>query len=126
MHSHKLRVVGCVLAMLGPLSAPFADEMTYAEADALAAESQAKEGYSEYVGEFVQFNNSYRIDERGGCYRVDGGSVTILIIITNDSLVRSVLTDEVSEKAKCWLDTYEGIKVKSPPFSPFVIKMTMG
>ena len=126
MHSYKFRSVVCVLALLGPLSAPFAAEMTYAEADALKAESQVKEGYSEYLGEFIQFNNSYKIDERSGCYRVDGGSVTILIIITNESLVRAVLTNKDSEKAKCWRDTYEGIKVKSPPFSPFVIKMTMG
>ena len=126
MHSYKLRAVVCVFALLGPISAPLADDMTYAEADALEAESQPKEGYSEYLGEFIQFNNSYKIDERSGCYRDDGESVTILIIITYESLVRSVLTDKDSEKAKCWRDTYEGIRVKSPPFSPFVIKMTMG
>jgi len=84
--------------------------------------------YQQYVQEFVQFNNSLRIDERSGCYAQGVGRVEIFLVVTVSprdamSAIDRVFVDPLNNKGACFQRAYTRLPVKQPPFLPFVIQM---
>jgi hypothetical protein len=84
--------------------------------------------YQTYTSEFVQFNNHFHIDEKSGCYALGKGEVTLMLVIGHDSGtefadVKNVFSDSDSQKARCFVNAYRGLKTKVPPYVPFVLQM---
>jgi hypothetical protein len=87
--------------------------------------------YQTYMSGFVQFNNHFHIDEKGGCYALGPEHVELMLVITHTSsaefaVVQSALTDVDTPKARCFVKSYLGLHTKVPPYVPFVLQMTMG
>jgi hypothetical protein len=87
--------------------------------------------YQTYASEFAQFNNHFHLDERGGCYALGSGQVGLMLVITRPAdseyaVVENVLAEVDSPKARCFIQSYRGLKTKVPPYAPFVLQMAMG
>ncbi|WP_416760295.1 hypothetical protein ACNI65_25340 [Roseateles sp. So40a] len=87
--------------------------------------------YQKYADEFVQFNNHFHLDEKGGCYQLSPGPVELMLVITHTkgdqfATIERVISDSDSAKAQCFKRTYKGIATKVPPYLPFVFSMRMG
>jgi hypothetical protein len=105
--------------------------LTYGQAQEIWEASKNKPEYQSYAQEFAQFNNYFHLDERDGCYKRQGRRVELMLIITHragnhNARIKQVLTETDSPKARCFKKTYGGIDTKIPPFSPFVLQMSMG
>jgi hypothetical protein len=97
---------------------------SFSEAEELWKKNKDKPGYTEYQGEFVQYNNHFHLDTKDNCFAKDG-PVNMYLIITAQAVVESVVTDIDNEQARCFKHTYTGLRVKAPPFSPLIINMRM-
>jgi hypothetical protein len=87
-----------------------------------------KAEYEQYVQEFTQFNNHFRLDERAGCYRLDGVPVNLVLVIDRIdgekfANIVNALASTDTQKARCFVESYRGIKTKVPPLLPFVLRM---
>jgi hypothetical protein len=87
--------------------------------------------YQTYLSEFVQFNNHFHIDEKGGCYQLGGGKVSLMLVIAHQAgaqyaVVANAFSDVDTPKARCFKKSYDGIQTKAPPYLPFVLQMDMG
>lgn len=96
-----------------------------ADLEQLWEQSKDKPGYSQYLSEFTQYNNHHKLDSKDNCYNKAGGRVNMYLIINSKAKIESVITDVDNAKAQCFKKTYTGLLVKTPPFSPFIIPMTM-
>lgn len=104
---------------------------TYAEATAQWQLHMNGTDYQTYAGEFAQFNNHFHLDEKGGCYAVAPGSVTLMLVITHSdnsefAVIEQALSDVDNAKAECFKRSYRGLQTKIPPYLPFVLQMHMG
>jgi hypothetical protein len=88
----------------------------------LMQQDHAKLGYDQYMQAFIQYNNSLHLDSQGGCSAIAKTPVTLYIVIV-DSYVSYITPIVDDEKARCFRKLYLGLRVKAPPFSPFVIEM---
>lgn len=93
--------------------------------------NKGRKAYQTYAAEFAQFNNSLKLDERGGCYALSKGPVELMLVISPASngqyaVVGRVLADVDNAKSQCFRRSYEGVSTKRPPFFPFVLQMSMG
>ena len=84
--------------------------------------------YQTYMSEFVQFNNHFHIDERGGCYALDREPTTLMLVIghangTEFADVTNVFANGDSPRARCFVNSYRWLKTKVPPYIPFVLQM---
>jgi hypothetical protein len=103
---------------------------TYAEAKTIWQQNQNSAEYQDYVAAFTQFNNHFRLDEKGGCYTLAPGPVSLMLIITHPdngefAVIERVFADVNTAKAQCFKGTYTGVRTKIPPFYPFVLQMDM-
>lgn len=106
-------------------------ELSFAEAKKVWETSKDTKAYQLYLGEFAQFNNHFRIDEKDGCYAQMRGPVELLLVLTHDgksqyAKIEQVLSNVDNAKASCFKKSYSGVPTKIPPFLPFVIQMNMG
>jgi hypothetical protein len=104
---------------------------TYSQAYASWEKHKDSKESQTYMGEFAQYNNYYKLDEKDGCYALPGGPVQLILVITHQdngsyAVIEQVFTETDSPKAQCFKKTYRGISTKVPPSLPFVIQMTMG
>jgi hypothetical protein len=103
---------------------------SYADARASWEKHKDSAEYQTYMSEFIQFNNNFHIDVRGGCYALGQGQVGLMLVITHTgneefAVVENVLFDADSAKARCFVKSYLGLRTKVPPYLPFVLQMTM-
>jgi len=106
-------------------------EMTYQEAEKVWEETKDNKSYGEYTTEFANFNNYHHLDEKDGCYRLGREKIRHFLIITHTEgekygVIHSVVSNVDTEKSQCFKNTYKGLKVKIPPYLPFVLQMDFG
>jgi len=87
--------------------------------------------YRTYQNEFIQYNNSLKLDEKDGCYALSKETVELMLVITRQdgaqfAVVEKVFSNVDSAKAQCFKKSYLGLRTKVPPFLPFVLQMGMG
>lgn len=104
-------------------------QMTFLVAEKLWQQTRDRKEYQTYAVEFAQFNNHFRLDERGGCYALGKERVDLMLVITHRqgdqyALIEQVLSKTDNAKASCFKKSYSGIHTKIPPFLPFVMQMT--
>jgi hypothetical protein len=100
---------------------------SYAGARANWEKHKDSRDYQAYMSEFIQFNNHFHIDERGGCYGWGQGQVGLMLAITHAqgaefAEVENVLSDVDSEKARCFIKSYRGLRTKVPRMSPLFFR----
>ena len=103
---------------------------SYSDADLIWQNSRSRPEYQTYASEFAQFNNHFHLDTKGGCYSLGSGTVNILMVIAHErgrefATITRVFADVGGEKALCFERTYRNLQTKVPPFSPFVLRLTM-
>jgi len=98
-------------------------ELSFEEAQKLVQQSRPMPGYEQYLSEFAQYSNHFKLDERGGCYLLAGGEVKLIIVLADKAVIESAVTDVNNEKAQCFKRMYVGIDVKKPPHTPFAIEL---
>lgn len=108
-----------------------APPLSYAQAEAAWKQTRDKPEYQRYAEEFAQFNNHFHLDEKDGCYSLPSGQINLFLVITQTdggefALIEQALPSVSNPKATCFKRTYEGVRTKVPPFSPFVLQMRMG
>ncbi|HEX8956118.1 MAG TPA: hypothetical protein VF798_07590 [Burkholderiaceae bacterium] len=69
-------------------------------------------------------------DKKGGCYSLSPGPVELMLIITKPdddkfAQVERVLSDVDNEKSRCFQKSFEGLRARVPPHTPFVLQMQM-
>ena len=106
-------------------------QLSFAEAKKMWQQSKDRKEYQTYASEFAQFNNHFRLDEKGGCYALARGPVELMLVITHPAggkyaVVTDVLSDVDNPKAQCFKGSYRGVETKNPPFLPFILQMSMG
>jgi hypothetical protein len=104
---------------------------SYSEAQLDWTKHKDSAEFQTYASEFVQFNNHFHIDERGGCYALGKEQIGLMLVITHSSgsqfaTIEKVLSDHDSPKAHCFMNSYQGLPTKVPPYVPFVLPMSMG
>jgi hypothetical protein len=121
-----------VLLTLGVVGIATAAEppQSYQDAEAIWIRSRDTIEYQTYAAEFAQFNNAVRLDERGNCYSLTGGSVNLMLVISGArddgfAVVERAFYDTNNAKARCFERSYNGISTKAPPFLPFVLQLRM-
>jgi len=102
--------------------------MTFAAAKKIWEQNKDRKEYQTYAAEFAQFSNSFRLDEKGGCYAMGKERVELMLVITRHqgdeyALIDQALSDIDSAKASCFKKSYGGIRTKVPSFQPFVMQM---
>lgn len=120
-----------ICAIAGLALQASAATLSHDDAKKLWEQSKGRAGYDQYSDEFAQFNNSHHLDEKGGCYGLSRGPVTIYLVIKHNvgekfAVVEQVASDVDNAKARCFKKTYTGLPTKAPPFLPFVLQMNMG
>ena len=124
--------IGGVLALAACGVAVGADApRSYSDAQAIWRSNSQRTEYQSYLAEFVQYNNSLRLDERDGCYSRGSGPVSLMLVITRAdadgfATIERVFFDADNAKARCFERSYTGLRTKLPPFLPFVLQMGMG
>jgi hypothetical protein len=103
---------------------------SYQDAEAIWIRTRDKIEYQAYAAEFAQFNNALRLDERGDCYSLTGGTVNLMLLISGArddgfAVVEGVFYDANNAKARCFERSFSGIRTKAPPFLPFVLQLRM-
>ena len=103
--------------------------MTFTAANKLWEQTKDRKEYQTYAAEFAQFNNHFRLDEKGGCYTIGKERVELMLVITHRqgdeyALIDQALSNVDNAKASCFKKAYGGIRTKVPPFLPFVMQMT--
>lgn len=88
------------------------------------AQSQGNEVLA-YLKVWNDFNNENHLDERGGCYTKNGGSVQLILLIDEGGKVRNVAADISNEKAKCFQEAYMDVRFPPPPFPNFRRRLKM-
>ena len=121
--------IALVLVLAASVSLAADPPVNFAAAKKLWEETQGTKEYQSYAAEFAQFNNHFRLDEKGGCYAIDKERVELMLVITyrqgdQYGLIDRVLSNTDSTKASCFKKSYGGIRTKVPPFLPFVLQMT--
>lgn len=84
-----------------------------------------KPEYGMYLDYFIQNNNKLKLDTKDGCFAMASGELVMYITVNAQGKIESVVTNLTNSKSKCFKQTYIGLSVKPPPFSPFVIQMVM-
>jgi len=107
------------------VAAPCFAAPSFADVEELWQQSKSKPGYVEYRDEFVQYNNHFHLDTKDDCFAQNSGPVNMYLIVTTKAVVESVVTDIDNARARCFKRTYTGLRVKAPPFSPFIINLRM-
>ncbi|MBW7469479.1 hypothetical protein [Marinobacter sp. F4218] len=79
-----------------------------------------------YSEERMQYENSIRLDERGGCYGIRGDGITQILRINEEGVVDQVVSSSKGPKSECFRELYLGTKFKKPPKAPIYRKMMMG
>lgn len=119
------------LAIVVPTATFAADSpRLYADAKNVWDQTKNKAEYHAYAAEFSQFNNHFRLDEKDGCHRLAPGRVNLMLVIMHGgpdkfAVIERVLSDVDNAKARCFKQSYGGIRTKIPPFLPFVLQMRM-
>lgn len=127
----KTRIVAFLAAFTATTALAAEPPRLYADAEATWRQTRDDEKYQAYAVEFSQFNNHFRLDEKGRCYSLGSEPVNLMLIITQPAksefaVVERVLSDVDSAKARCFRKSYEGVRTKTPPFLPFVLQLGMG
>ncbi len=125
----RMHFLLCAMAWLALQAS--AATLSHDDAKKLWEQSKERAGYDQYSDEFAQFNNSHHLDEKGGCYGLSRGPVTIYLVIKHNvgekfAVVEQVVSDVDNAKSRCFKKTYNGLPTKAPPFLPFVLQMKMG
>lgn len=128
-----MRIFLSIVLLLSAVDSTFADQMpeSYADAKAIWAKTRNTADYQKYAKEFTQFNNSFRLDEKGGCYSAAPGPVNLMLVISYQeksefAVIDRVFVDVDNAKARCFQKSYRGIRTKIPPFRPLVLQLNMG
>ena len=103
---------------------------SYEQAKTIWEKTKDSSEFSAYMEDFLQYNNYYRLDEINNCYKLSKGPVDLILVITHKSVqkyaqIQYTFTDVNNTKAQCFKQTYTGLNIKVPPYSPFVIKLKM-
>jgi hypothetical protein len=117
-----------VILSLFTSSAAFCGNTDYEEAKGIWDKDRITFEYQNYLEQFLQYNNSLRLDEKSGCYKLTNDSVELLLVVKHVegnkyAIVEDVLVDKNNLKSECFIEIYENLKVKKPPHFPFVIQM---
>ena len=109
----------------------YCENLSYSDATLIWQKHKDTEAYQNYLSEFLQFNNHYRLDEKLGCYNINKEVINMFLVVTHQdpnkfSVIEYVLTEKENQKSLCFKKTYTNLKVKKPPYLPFVIQMRMG
>lgn len=115
--------VGIIIFFTGVMSVLNLDAKADIDLEDIWESSKNTEGFNDYLNEFAQWNNSFGLDTKHGCYDKSPEAVTLFLLFTDKGIIESVKSNSNTEKALCFKKTYKGLKVKKPPFSPLVIKM---
>ena len=122
----RLKLVPAVsLGLSLAVNAAFGAELSYAEAEIIWYESKAKPEYQRYQAEFIQYSNYFHLDSQNSCYQISNVRVHLFVIISTKGVVEEVISEIGGDKAACFRQTYLGLRVKEPPFAPFVISVNM-
>lgn len=121
---------GILLLIISTVALADGGPLTFSDARKIWEKNRAKKEYQAYAGEFAQFNNHFQLDEKDGCYSLAGAPVELMLVITHQdnnkfALIEDVLANSNSPKAQCFKRTYGGLRVKTPPFFPFIFQMRM-
>jgi hypothetical protein len=112
-------------------SAAFCGSADYLEAKGIWEKDKTTSEYQNYLEQFLQYNNSLRLDEKNGCYKLSNDTVELFLVIKHFegnkyAIVEDVLVDNTNLKSECFIKTYRNLKLKQPPHFPFVIQMQFG
>jgi hypothetical protein len=126
----RILLIAAVATALSPLTYGAEVPQSYGDARANWDKHKASSDYQTYMSEFIQFNNHFHLDTRGGCYALGSEQVELMLVISRPSdsdfaVIENVLVDADSAKARCFIQSYRGLKTKVPPYAPFVLQMTM-
>jgi hypothetical protein len=127
----KARIAVALALVVSGIASASETAQSYADAQSLWQRSRSNAAYQKYATEFTQFNNHFHLDEKDGCYALAPGPVNLMLVISHSgtdkfAVVEQVLSDVDNAKARCFRNTYRGIRTKIPPFSPFVLQLSMG
>ena len=109
----------------GGTAAAAAVPLTFEKAKAIYEQSKDKAEFQQYWREFSTWDEAFDVDLRSkhGCLSAKGPkSIEVLLVISADGVIESVLSKEDSPKAVCLRSMYAGLKVRPPPFSPTVLE----
>lgn len=113
--------------LASPLPSLAQSASTFEEADRLA-EAQHDRGDpadGPYREAWATFNNSNGLDERDGCYFMQGAALMQILEIDAEGRVVAHFANVASPSAACWKATYLGVDFPKPPYAPFWISMKM-
>ena len=106
-------------------SSPLLANQKLVNLEATWQKNKDKPEYGGYLNEFIQNNNKLKLDTKDGCFAMSSGELVMYITINAQGKIESVVTNLTNSKSKCFKQTYIGLSVNPPPFSPFVIQMVM-
>ena len=94
-----------------PLSAVAQSVATFEQADQLAEAQRAKSdpANNSYLEAWSDFNNAHQLDERDGCYFMEGAALTQVLEIDSSGKVVGYFASNSSPSAECWKATYLGV-----------------
>jgi hypothetical protein len=109
----------------------FGGNVDYTEAREIWEKDKVTSEYQNYLEQFLQYNNSLRLDEKNGCYKISSDPVEIFLVVKYSNgnkyaSVVDVLVNGINSKSECFIKTYRNLKLKKPPHFPFVIQMAFG
>jgi hypothetical protein len=84
--------------------------------------------FQQYMVEFVYFNNHYHLDSKDGCYAKKDGRIIQFLVVNHHkdaqyAVIESVVSNVDNDKSRCFTKAYKNAKVRTPPYSPFIIRM---
>ena len=123
--------VSVLLLVAWGLASAAGPGLSFADAKKIWERTKGRKDYQTYAGEFAQFNNHFRLDEKDGCYALGKDPVELMLVIAHQgkeqyAVIEQVLTSVDNAKARCFRKSYGGVRTKIPPFFPFVLQMGMG
>jgi len=98
--------------------------LTFDEALTRAKAQPADVRYA-YEEKWAAFNNSNRIDQKGGCYRKSSGPIQQVLVIDKSGVVTDVIADVDNEKSRCFRQSYLDVQFPAPPVAPFYVYLRM-
>jgi len=101
---------------------------SYSEAEQHWQENKETSAYRTYASEFIKYSQAHRMDTNLGCYDLGSEPVKQYLIIKlgnsrKFALVEDVVSKVDTPKSRCFIDSYKGVQVKTPPYLPFILQM---
>ncbi len=126
MFVYAVALLGCGTC----LSADAAPDSFAAAQAIFASEKDSAEAQS-YIRDFTSFNYAKHLHRKGGCLNMPGETPTVLMLVVTPAadnsagVITGIFSDQANAKILCLEKAYRGVRFRSPPSSPFVIRMQL-